>query len=191
MSLLRTFLPEHQFSEQHQIRIAAAPGRVLDVVPQLDVHDFPLAKLFLRLRAVPAQVAALMGRQATRRIDAGFGLHDFTALGRDGDREFALGLVGRFWEPAGGLIRVEANDFRSFTAPGVAKLVMTFVAEPREAGTLLTTRTDIFCPDAATRRRFTPYWLLIRIPSGLIRRMMLRRIKQLAEGGDLPLTRPE
>ena len=32
MSLLRTFLPEHQFSEQHQIRIDAAPEHVLDMV---------------------------------------------------------------------------------------------------------------------------------------------------------------
>nr|CUV33007.1 conserved protein of unknown function [Ralstonia solanacearum] len=102
-------------------------------------------------------------------------------LGRDGDRECAFGLIGRFWEPTGGLIRVAADDFRGFSEPGVAKLVMTFIAEPDDAGTLLTTRTCVHCPDEATRRRFAPYWYLIRVPSGLIRRMLLQRIRQLAE----------
>ncbi|WP_433866348.1 hypothetical protein [Ralstonia wenshanensis] len=191
MSLLHTFLPEHQFSEQHRIRVNAAPGRVLDMVSQLDVTDFPLARMFLHLRAIPARIAAAMGRPNARRIDAGFGLHDFTVLGRDGDREFALGLVGRFWEAAGGLVRVEASAFRAFSEPNIAKLVMTFVAEPDGAGTLLTTRTCVHCSDTPARRRFTPYWVLIRIPSGLIRRMMLQRIKQLAEARDAPLIRPE
>ena len=191
MSLLHTFLPEHQFSEQHRIRVNAAPGRVLDMVSQLDVTDFPLARMFLHLRAIPARIAAAMGRPNARRIDAGFGLHDFTVLGRDGDREFALGLVGRFWEAAGGLVRVEASAFRAFSESNIAKLVMTFVAEPDGAGTLLTTRTCVHCSDTPARRRFTPYWVLIRIPSGLIRRMMLQRIKQLAEARDAPLIRPE
>jgi len=181
-SLLHRFLPEHQFSEQHQIRIDAAPGRVLDMVSRLDISDFPLAKLFLHLRAVPARLAALAGKHSERRVDAGFGLHDFIKLGRDGDRELALGLVGKFWEPDGGLVDVQASEFRTFSAAGVLKLVMTFVTQPDGAGgTQLTTRTCVHCPHDASRRRFTPYWLLIRIPSGLIRRMMLKRIKQLSE----------
>lgn len=191
MSLLHAFLPEHQFSEQHHIRIDAAPDRVLDMVSRLDIHDFPLAQLFLSLRAIPARIAAAVGKPSARRIDAGFGLSSFIALGRDGDREFALGLVGRFWQSAGGLIDVEASAFRAFSEPEIAKLVMTFVAEPDGAGTLLTTRTCVHCSDQASRRRFTPYWLLIRLPSGLIRRMVLQRVKQLAEAGDAPLTRPE
>ena len=191
MSLLHTFLPEHQFSEQHHIRVNAPPARVLDMVSQLDINDFPLARRFLRLRAIPARIAAVVGKPSARRIDAGFGLHDFTVLGRDGDREFALGLVGRFWESAGGLIRVEAGAFRTFSEPDIAKLVMTFVAEPDGADTLLTTRTCVHCAGTTALRRFTPYWVLIRIPSGLIRRMLLQRIKQLAEAYDAPLTRPE
>jgi len=191
MSLLHTFLPEHQFSEQHHIRVNASPARVLDMASQLDVTDFPVARLFLHLRAIPARIAAALGKPSARRIDAGFGLHDFTVLGRDGDRELALGLVGRFWESDGGLVHVEASAFRTFSEPDIAKLVMTFVAESDGTGTLLTTRTCVHCSSTSARRRFTPYWVLIRIPSGLIRRMMLQRIKQLAEAHDAPLTRQE
>lgn len=191
MSLLHTFLPEHQFSERHHIRVNASPARVLDMASQLHVTDFPVARLLLYPRAIPARIAAALGKPSARRIDARFGLHDFTVLGRDGDQEFALGLVGRFWESAGGLIHVEASAFRTFSEPDIAKLVMTFVARPEGADTLLTTRTCVHCSSTTALRRFTPYWILIRMPSGLIRRMMLQRIKQLAEADDAPLTRPE
>ena len=191
MSLLHSYLPEHQLSERHLIRVIAPPARELDMASQLHVTDFPVARLLLYLRAIPARIAAALGKPSARRIDARFGLHDFTVLGRDGEQEFALGLVGRFWESAGGLIHVEASAFRTFSEPDIAKLVMTFVARPEGADTLLTTRTCVHCSSTTALRRFTPYWILIRMPSGLIRRMMLQRIKQLAEADDAPLTRPE
>jgi hypothetical protein len=72
-----------------------------------------------------------------------------------------------------------------------ARRVDAFVAEADGSGTLLTTRTCVHCPDRTSRRRFTPYWVLIRIPSGLIRRMLPRRIKLIAEARDVPPTRPE
>ena len=42
------------------------------------------------------------------------------------------------------------------------------------------TRTRVWCGDAAAQRRFTAYWLLIRPASGLIRRRMLQRVRDAA-----------
>jgi hypothetical protein len=36
----------------------------------------------------------------------------------------------------------------------------------------------VFCPDRASRLRFTPYWLAIRPVSGLIRRRLLAGIER-------------
>jgi hypothetical protein len=47
--------------------------------------------------------------------------------------------------------------------------------------TLLVTETRVFCPDRASLLKFTPYWLLIRPVSGLIRRRILSSIKQMSE----------
>ena len=48
-------------------------------------------------------------------------------------------------------------------------------------GRTLTTETTVFAADAASRRRFRPYWLVIRPFSGLVRRLWLRAIKRRAE----------
>jgi len=61
---------------------------------------------------------------------------------------------------------------------------MTYIAEPQPDGrTRLTTITRVACPDAATRRRFAPYWYLIRPASGFIRGRALRRVKKMVESG--------
>jgi hypothetical protein len=37
------------------------------------------------------------------------------------------------------------------------------------------------CADAATRRAFRRYWLVVRPASGLLRRLMLARVRRAAE----------
>ena len=49
------------------------------------------------------------------------------------------------------------------------------------AGSRLSTETRVVTTDAATRRTFARYWLVVRTGSGLIRREMLRELKRRAE----------
>ncbi|WP_182419867.1 hypothetical protein [Bartonella sp. HY038] len=49
----------------------------------------------------------------------------------------------------------------------------------------LQTKTRVFCPDGESRRRFAPYWYFIRPVSGLIRKRMLKAIKQQSEAMEL------
>ena len=110
-----------------------------------------------------------------------FGIANFTFLGRDGDRELAYGLAGRFWQSGYGLVAVaDAAAFSALDPSGIAKLVMNFTAEAEDSGTRLTTRTRVWCGDDATRRSLHPYWLLIRPASGLIRRRLLKRVHNAA-----------
>ncbi len=51
----------------------------------------------------------------------------------------------------------------------------------QNGGAVLATETRVFCPDRASRRRFTPY--LIRPFSGLIRHRILSVIKGTSEKG--------
>ncbi|BAK84760.1 hypothetical protein GLX_23480 [Komagataeibacter medellinensis NBRC 3288] len=60
--------------------------------------------------------------------------------------------------------------------------MLSYTLQPLTRGTYrLTTETSVFCPTSATRRRFAPYWYLIRPVSGLIRRRMLAFIRKQAE----------
>jgi len=126
----------------------------------------PVARVLMRARGM---------RGAARRPVLEEALRTFSVLADVPGRELVVGAVGRPWQLRGGG-RPDA-DFRAFDEPGYAKMAMDF----RLDGGLLTTETRVLLTDAAARRRFRAYWLVIRPFSGLIRRVWLRAIKRRAE----------
>jgi len=174
-SLIDKHLPRYQFSETHRTRVRAPPDAVMRTV-LADRPQDRLTDVLLALRTAPSR---LLGRTAPQ-----IGKQMFTPLDGDGTSETVAGLIGRFWRPDGGLVRFsDAAAFARFAELGTPKLVTGFRVSPDALGTLLTTETRIFCPDRYSLLMFTPYWILIRIPSGLIRRRTLRAIKAAAENG--------
>ena len=97
------------------------------------------------------------------------------------------GTFGRFWtlrEQANMQAPLGLEDFHAFERPGWAKAAMTLRIEPRDDGSsTLVTETRVLCMDERARRRFAPYWALIRAFSGLIRRDLLGGIARIAESG--------
>lgn len=182
MELMNRYLPRYQFAETHSLHVPASPARVLDVAARPEITDDPVARSLIAMRELPNRLASRLGLAApTLRQREAFGFADFTPLGRDGERELAFGLAGRFWRFDYGLVPLaDGPAFAALDATGLAKLVLHFTAEPEGTGTRLTTRTRVWCGDAAAKRRFTAYWLLIRPASGLIRRRMLQRVRDAA-----------
>ena len=175
MSLLDRHLPRYQFVERHHVRVAAAPERVIAAVADFLPPDDPVTGALMWLRELPGR---LVGRP---RPD--FGVHSFTPLAMEPARETVSGLVGRFWRLDGGLVAIaDAAAFDAYAEPGTPKLVIGFTAAPEGGLTRLTTETRVFCPDRYSLVRFAPYWALIRLASGLIRRRALAHIKAVAEG---------
>jgi hypothetical protein len=173
MSLIDVCLPEYQFVERHHIAIAAPPGRVLDVADAYDPDQDALIHGLIRLRQYPAR---LLGRAKD------FGLGHFLRLGREADRELVLGLAGKFWEADFGLAQLaDPAAFAAYREAGAARLTLNFRVTPTAAGCRLDTETRVHCHDERARRRFAPYWLLIRPFSGLIRRRMLAGVKRSVE----------
>ena len=105
----------------------------------------------------------------------------FTLLGEQPGEELVLGTVGRFWHGGGETRPISPARFREPTPPGTAKAAWSFAVDRRPGGTELRTETRVLCADAAARRRFRAYWLLIRPFSGLIRREMLAAVRSAAE----------
>ncbi len=98
-------------------------------------------------------------------------------------QELLIGLVGTFWTLRGGSRPVDAHTFRAPQPQGTARAAWNFAVEEGTDGRCrLATETRVQCADAASRRRFRYYWWVIRPGSGLIRRFMLRAIRQKAEG---------
>lgn len=174
MSLIDQLLPRYQFSERHRTRVRASPEAVIRALDTPGRNQSPdrLRDILMALRTVPSR---LLGREVGTLV--------FTHLDSD-ESETVAGLIGRFWQVDGGLVpTADADAFAHFTEPRTPKLVIGYRATPDPIGTLLTTETRVFCPDRYSLLRFAPYWMLIRIPSGLIRRRTLRAIKAAAEKG--------
>jgi hypothetical protein len=189
MSLMDTFLPQHQFSERHQVTVRCSPGRLLDVIQDFRPPRDRLGEMAMAVRQLPA---SLMHWLAPSRVPPPrpFTPASFTPLGRDGDREIVGGLVGKFWQlwrGDFGLLAVPGPaEFLACNPPKTAKLVIGFSAEVVGEATLLTTETRVYCPDRHSLIMFTPYWLAIRPVSGLLRRRALGAIRRIAEARPAP-----
>lgn len=179
MDLDRLYLPHWQFSEHHQRLIDAPVAAVLDAVEDLLRFDDPLVRAFLVLREAPGRLAGLLGRRNDLAGRPRFGLHGVHPPGAPRRPGHRLRPGRYFWRADFALERIaDGEHFRCYDQPGVAKLVLCFRCTPSASGTLLHTETRVFCPDRASRLRFTPYWLAIRPVSGLIRRRLLAGIER-------------
>ena len=189
--LIDNFLHTYDVRERHHIRVKASPAVVYDAILATDLFDSGIVQGLLFLRALPAAlgrglngVRALAHRTRAPLTLATMESKGFHILSERPPEEIVLGIEGKFWSPAGAEC---TNSRESFAAPveaGMARGVWDFRVIPMPDGEAeLTTETRVLCADAATRRKFVPYWALIRPGSGLIRHAMLRAIKASAEQG--------
>jgi len=175
LSLADELLPAYDVVMRHAIDVAAPAAEVWDALHRADFAAAWYVRALLMLRGLrrPVRVPRLT---LERLVEGGF-----VRLGERAGCELALGLVGRFWLPSGGRVKVRPHEFRGFVEPGHAKVVWTFaVAAAGPARTRLTTETRVACVDAASRRRFRVYWLVVRPFSGLIRKAMLSGVAREA-----------
>lgn len=177
--LLDQFLPRWDFAERHHCLVAAPAGRVFRAVWELNLGRSPLVGALMRLRELPWRLRGqrrlpLKAGSLEQLVEAGFIL-----LGRDEPRELVLGLVGQPWRPSPELLRLTPREFIGFARPGQVKVAMNILVEPLAAGACrLSTETRVQSTSPGARRRFLPYWLLIRPFSGFIRRQMLLAIRR-------------
>jgi hypothetical protein len=183
--LIDSFAPKFDANEIHQLVIKAPREVVYDALWTADLGS-PLIKFLMLLRSLPAFVAR--GGHSPPRIraitlqtliDSGFGM-----LAEKPPEEIVLGITGRFWRPAGNLSQFVRSDFDQPVPEGFARGIWNFSLIPEtENRTTLRTETRVICGDATSRRKFHAYWLLVRPFSGLIRLIMLRNVRKLAERG--------
>ena len=175
LALADDFLPVYDVVMRHAVTVPAPASAVWQALHRADFASAWYVRALLILRGLRRPGHAR--RVTLNRLLEG----EFVKLGERPGHELALGLVGRFWTVSGGRVRVTPEDFTTFAQPGYAKAVWTFAVEALGASaTRLTTETRVQCADAASRRRFRLYWLVIRPFSGLIRRAMLAAVAREA-----------
>jgi hypothetical protein len=174
------YLPDYDVRSAHQIEVHAPAAVAYRAARDLDMgRSVPVAAMFA-VRTIPH---LLMGKSRPSRsitlqtiLDAGF-----VMLEEDPPRHLVMGVVGKFWRPDGGLLRITPAEFVTFDTPGFAKGLLAFTIAERGTTSLVATETRVKGTDAAARRKFSIYWRAIGPFSGLIRRFMLDQVKRSAE----------
>jgi hypothetical protein len=167
--------------------VHASPQAVWDALGRLDASRVWLVRILMGVRRLPAFVTAPRG--ALRSLAGrGRGLRNLfregVVLDDDSPRDLVLGLTGRFWTPAGGLLASDRASFRESPPPGTARVAWSFRVSASGSGmTYLETETRIRCADPGARRAFARYWRLVRPGSGLLRRAILAAVRRDAERG--------
>ena len=178
--LIDEFLPHYDVVERHEVAVAATPRRVYGCVRALDAGLLPLTAALLAVRSIPHLLTGSVRPSRRMTLDT-LTTAGFVVLADVPPEELVLGVVGRFWQPASGIIRIAAADFGDYAEPGCARGAWSFRIDPAPGGSRLRTETRIDCVDASALRRFRLYWAVVGPFSGLIRREMLGRIRRDAE----------
>jgi hypothetical protein len=178
--LIDSFAPNPDAVETHFININASPEVVYRALWTADLGN-PVIKLLLGLRMLPGFISR--GCRSLPRnqkitlqtlIDSQCGL-----LAEEPDHEVLFGVTGRFWRPTGNVSPFDLASFNSPVPPGIARAVWSFTVEQSDQGyAILSTETRVTCGDNGSRRKFRAYWFFVRPFSGLIRRLMLRAVRQ-------------
>jgi hypothetical protein len=177
--MLDDILPRYDVHEVHSVSTSAAPAAVMQAIHRLTPAEVPILVALMAIRSVPA---LLRRRRLPLRgpLLDGFRRGGFVTLHEAPD-ELVLGGVGRFWQPSGGLRRIEPAEFRGFDEAGFAKAAFNFQIERAGGRTLLRTETRVATTDEHARRSFGRYWRFVHPGSALIRIAWLRAIRRRAE----------
>jgi len=182
LTQLDRFAPAWQFSETHELAIAAPAERVYDAIRQVRADEI---RFFGRLtsirrggRSLPPGI--LQPGEAEPLLDVAV-RGGFVRLHDRAPTEMVVGTV--VVAPPGTRGELTADRYTQPWPAGFALATMNFLVRPDgRGGSLVTTTTRVWASSDDARRRFAAYWRTIYPGSALIRRMWLRAIAARAIG---------
>ena len=181
---IEALMPEYDAIERHEISIAAPVAVVYNAVIELDLRTLPLAQILLAIRGLPSLLFKTESRRLVHEpmtLDA-LQRYGFVKLLDEPNREILLGVTGKFWRPIDNITPTTASDYDGEVPAGLARALWNYTLSEDDGTTRLATETRIRCGDAASRTKFLAYWTLVRPFSGLIRILILRKMRSNCTG---------
>jgi hypothetical protein len=179
--LLDRFMPEYEVAERHHIRVAAPAAMTFAAAQETDLQASPLVRTIIKAREVilgatpddwPRPPGLLREMQAL-----GWGV-----LADVPGREVVVGAVTRPWEANVTFRALPPDQFATFCEPGYVKIAWTLRAEPiGPSDSIFRTETRALATDSTARAQFRRYWSFFSPGIILIRRAVLKPVKDEAE----------
>lgn len=192
--LIDDHLPDFEQSVAVCEVVAAPADVVLHAVKTANIAGGFVPRVMTGARLLPGRVRALVRRRpqpeatppSVTFADIAEG-DEWVVLGED-DRELAAGAIGRFWQSDFGWATPDAADFAAFDEPGYAKTGISLSVHPYGPRTLLVYESRTETTDAAARRRFARYWLVL---APFVRILMRSALGAITREADAEVARRE
>ncbi|HSE41089.1 MAG TPA: hypothetical protein VLH08_10035 [Acidobacteriota bacterium] len=171
--LLDEILPKYDVSAKYSIRVNAPPERIYRALNE-GLPVGAITKLLMTLRGLPR-----LFRKPKEDVSPESAFYRLKQLE---NREVVIGIIGQFWKPVSRPLKIQSLDeFLNFQKDGFCKAALNLRIEEREPGICdVITETRVLSYGSAVSS-FKEYWRVIKPFSGMIRREILRKIKQKAE----------
>ncbi|HEY2018480.1 MAG TPA: hypothetical protein VGH38_33470, partial [Bryobacteraceae bacterium] len=184
VSRLDAFMPAYNFQERHEISIQAPPERVREALDHVSFADIGAMQTLGKIRALAMRqrvqtntkgaAPAKPFLEMVRDPRSGFFPLD------DTPREVVFGIAGQPWSDRA--VRLRPGEFREWAPPENIKVAGNFLIEDAGNGcSRVITETRIAAPDESGRRKMGRYWALVYPGSGMVRRSLLKVIRERAE----------
>ncbi|MFC0598045.1 hypothetical protein [Streptomyces palmae] len=171
-TLLDAAMPRWHFREHHTRPVPARRGEaVLAALPEVTWSEVPVFAGLLRVGSL-----GKLRRDPARPVLEDMRASGFRVLARTDDEFVMVAVSGGEEFPAEDDTPGPMEWFRTYAPPGSTKVAFN----ARVRGGVLSTETRVFAADEPARRAFRAYWMLVRLPGGLVRRELLRAMGRRA-----------
>lgn len=173
MELQEKYLPNFDFCKTESSIINCSKHKIFPLIKNLEFNNSKIIYWLFKLRGIPVPESLTL--QGLEKLG-------FIKLDLSENEELILGLVGKFWTLNGNLLKMNSEEFLKFNNPEFAKTTWNFKLIPIHLNqTKITTETRIFCPNSLNKKKFKLYWIFIQPFSSIIRKEILKNIKNNAE----------
>lgn len=171
--LIDTFLSDFEFGDQQKANVNASRIAVFRGIKTFNMGESTTVRWLFKMRGIPTENLTIND----------FEKANFKILAEKPNEEIVLGLIGEFKSLTGGLVKIEPNQFRDFNNAGFIKAVWNFaVTDVGDGKSCLTTEIRIHPTDVGSMAKIKKYWGMLKPPSQMIRKEILKLIKKEAEG---------
>jgi hypothetical protein len=178
MTQLDRLIPTPRLVEIDRVDLGAAAARVWEAFRHGDLARSPLIRALFALRTLPNRLKGGKSETVTLRIDDLVSSPEhpgFQVLAEDAPHEFAVGAIGKVWQPDIPFVHVsDAEAFATFSEPGFIKVAWAVRVAPRhEHDTHVEIEVRVDATDDDSWQKFRHYFRVIGPASRFIRHSVL------------------